>query len=184
MLRSATIQDASAIAAIYAPYVRDGTRSFESVAPDAAEMARRIERTLKTHPWLVAEDDHGEVVGYAYATGFRGRDAYRFTAETSVYVEPGAQGRGIGSELAVGLLEALRASGYRTAVAVITLPNDPSIRMHERVGYREAGRLPAVGWKADRWNDIGYWHLALGGAEPAETTGPPADDHGRPTGLR
>ncbi len=170
MLRSATTRDASAIAAIYAPFVQAGTRSFESVAPDAAEMARRLERTLKTHPWIVAEDDAGEIMGYAYATGFRGRDAYRFTAETSVYVRPGSQGCGVGSGLALALLEALRISGYRTAIAVITLPNDPSVRMHERVGYREAGRLPAVGWKADRWIDIGYWHLTLDGGEGSETS--------------
>jgi len=170
MLRSATIRDASAIAAIYAPFVHHGTRSFESTAPDATEMTLRIERTLKTHPWIVAEDDGGEIVGYAYATGFRGRDAYRFTAETSVYVRPGSQGSGVGSRLAIALLEALRTSGCRTAIAVITLPNEPSVRMHEHVGYREAGRLPAVGWKADRWIDIGYWHLDLGGGEPSETT--------------
>ena len=168
MLRPATSRDASAIATIYAPFVESGTVSFDSTAPDAAEMTGRIERTQQTHPWLVAEDDHGDVVGYAYATGFRGRDAYRFTAETSVYVSPTAQGRGVGSALALALLDALRASGYRTAVAVITLPNDPSIRMHERVGYREAGRLHAVGWKAGRWNDIGYWHLALGDGDPLE----------------
>ena len=168
MLRPATSRDASALAAIYAPFVEGGTVSFESIAPDAAEMARRIERTLQKHPWLVAEDDHGDIVGYAYATGFRGRHAYRFTAETSVYVSVAAQGHGVGSELSIALLDALRASGYRTAVAVITLPNDPSIRMHERVGYREAGRLPAVGWKGGRWSDIGYWHLALGDGDPSE----------------
>ncbi len=168
MFRPATAQDATAITAIYAPFVEVGVTSFESTPPDAAEMARRIERTLKTHPWIVAEDTHGEIIGYAYATGFRGRDAYRFTCETSVYVRPEAQGRGIGSELSIALLEAIRTSGYRTAVAVITLPNDPSIRMHEAVGYREAGRLPAVGWKAGRWIDIGFWHQALGSGTPTE----------------
>lgn len=184
MFRSATIRDASAIAAIYTPFVQNGTTSFESSPPNAVEMSRRIERTLKTHPWIVAEGEDGEIVGYAYATAFRGRDAYRFTAETSVYVSPRAQRRGVGSELATAILDALRASGYRAAVAVITLPNDPSIRMHERVGYREAGLLPAVGRKADRWIDIGFWHLALDGGEPSETTGSSVEAHGPPPGLR
>ncbi|MAD20108.1 MAG: GNAT family N-acetyltransferase [Planctomycetaceae bacterium] len=169
MLRRATSRDGSAVAAIYAPFVEHGTTSFESVAPDAAEMTRRIERTVETHPWLVDEDEHGRITGYAYATAFRGRDAYRFAAETSVYVAPDAQGRGIGADLSIALLAALRASGYRTAIAVITLPNDPSVRMHESIGYREIGRIPGVGWKAGRWIDVGYWHLALEDGKPPET---------------
>jgi L-amino acid N-acyltransferase YncA len=166
VIRPATSIDAAPIAAIYAPFVDRGAVSFESVAPDDSEMARRIERTIETHPWLVAEDDRGDVVGYAYATRFRNRTAYRFAAETSVYVRATENRRGLGTELSLALLDALRGAGFRIAVAVITLPNDPSIRMHERIGYREAGRLPAIGWKFNRWHDIGYWSLDLGGEDP------------------
>lgn len=166
MLRPAIPTDAAQIAAIYAPFVDRGVVSFESIAPDTTEMAQRIERTLETHPWLVAENESGDITGYAYATRFRDRAAYRFAAETSVYIRPTEHRRGLGTELSLALLDALRAARFRIAVAVITLPNDPSVRMHERIGYQPAGRLPAIGWKFDRWHDIGYWSLDLGGEDP------------------
>lgn len=166
MLRPAIPNDATQIAAIYAPFVDRGVVSFETIAPDATEMAQRIERTLETHPWLVAENESGDITGYAYATRFRDRAAYRFAAETSVYIRPTEHRRGLGTELSLVLLDALRAAKFRIAVAVITLPNDPSVRMHERIGYQPSGRLPAIGWKFDRWHDIGYWSLDLGGEDP------------------
>src|SRR5690349_20193611 len=119
-------RDAAACAAIYAPHVEAGVASFEERAPDEAEMARRIERCSATHAWLVSETG-GEVVGYAYATPHRERAAYRWSAETSVYVAAGHERCGIGRELYETLFELLRRQGIVTVLAGITLPNDASV---------------------------------------------------------
>ena len=161
VIRAATTADAASIAAIYRPFVTEGAISFEIEAPDTEAIASRIEKTIAGHPWLVAEDDSGEVIGYAYGTTFRSREAYRFTAETAIYLAPTARGTGMADRLGRALHADLRERGFHTAVAVITLPNPPSVTYHERLGYRAAGTLPEVGRKFDRWHDIGLWTLDL-----------------------
>ncbi|HEX5124851.1 MAG TPA: GNAT family N-acetyltransferase, partial [Rhodanobacteraceae bacterium] len=128
--RLATAEDAPAIAAIYAPYVSDTIISFETEAPDAAEIASRIERIGRQYPWLAASAD-GRLVGYAYACENRSRLAYRWSVDTAVYLDPLAQRKGIGSALYRRLFALLRAQGYVNAFAGISLPNAASVALHE-----------------------------------------------------
>src|SRR5258706_11941380 len=137
-IRLATDDDAAAIAEIYAPIVRDSATSFELVPPGADEMRARVRDVLKLAPWLVREDD-GVVVGYAYATKFRARPAYRFTVETSIHVREGVRGRGVGRSLYDELFRRLAAQGFRRLVAGITLPNAASVALHEAFGFAPVG---------------------------------------------
>lgn len=160
-IRAATADDAAAIASIYAPYVLASLVSFETEAPDAAEMARRIEEGEGRYPWLAACDEAGEIQGYAYAAAFRTRPAYRFTVETTVYVADGAHRRGIGTSLYRVLLPVLEAQGYAQAIAAITLPNQASATLHERLGFRQIGTYERVGFKFREWRSVGLWQREL-----------------------
>ncbi len=153
-------RDAAACAAIYAPYVNCTPISFEERAPEAAEMATRIECYTATHPWLVAEDG-GEVVGYSYACPYQERPAYRWAAEVSVYVDSGRYGEGFGRGLYEALFERLRRQRFQVACAGITLPNEASVRLHERLGFIRIGISPRIGWKGGRWHDVSWWQLEL-----------------------
>lgn len=153
-------RDAAACAAIYAPHVELSAVSFEERAPEAAELAARIERYGASHAWLVAERG-GEVVGYAYATAFNERPAYRWSANVSVYVAEGARGEGVGRALYEALFGRLRERGFRTAVAGITLPNEASVGLHERLGFEPIGVNRGIGWKHGAWRDVGWWQLEL-----------------------
>lgn len=164
-LRLATLEDAAGVAAVYAPVVRETSISFELEAPDALEMGRRMAAILARTPWLVAEAQ-GTIAGYAYAGPFRARPAYQWTTETTVYLDPAFRGRGVGTALYVALLEALRALGYRSAVGGVTLPNDGSVALHERLGFRPVGVFRAAGFKFGAWHDVGFWQVELRGAEP------------------
>lgn len=160
-VRAASAADAAAIAALYAPYVTGSVVSFETEAPDASEMARRMAGDEGKYPWLVACDAAGALLGYAYATAFRTRPAYRFSVETTVYVAGDAHGRGIGSALYAALLPVLEAQGFVQAIAAITLPNPASVRLHERFGFRRIGAYEAVGFKQGGWHSVGLWQRAL-----------------------
>ena len=138
----------------------DGVVSFELDPPDAAEMAHRMAASDARHPWLVAEAG-GRMVGYAYASTFRSRAAYDRAVETTVYLAGDAQGRGIGRALYRDLLARLTMAGFTQAIAIIALPNDPSVRLHERLGFASVGVNPAVGWEHGRWIDVGMWQRAL-----------------------
>lgn len=152
--------DAEAMLGIYAPIVRDTPISFETTVPSANEFRERIRTILHRFPWIVC-DINGHVAGYAYATTFRTRAAYQWTVETTVYVHPAHRRRGVGTGLYATLLDALRAQGFHGAVAVITLPNPPSVALHESVGFKRMGVLNAAGYKHRQWYDVGYWTLAL-----------------------
>ncbi|WP_271299209.1 GNAT family N-acetyltransferase [Sphingomonas sp. CV7422] len=166
-LRPATGDDAAAIAAIYAPHVLAGTVSFEVEAPDPHTMQARMARADGLYPWIVATTgaDQGGVLGYAYATRFSERDAYRWAVETTIYVADVAQRQGVGRLLYQGLIHTLRAQGFTQAIARIALPNNASITLHEQVGFRRAGVFRAIGHKHGQWIDVGYWQCML--AEPA-----------------
>jgi phosphinothricin acetyltransferase len=169
-LRPAEEEDAPAIAALYAPFVRDTAITFETEAPDAAAIRARIAAGGERHPWLAALDGKGRLLGYAYATGFRARPAYRFAVETSVYVDPATQRRGIGARLYAQLLATLTAQGFTQAIAAIALPNPASVRLHEAAGFAPSGVYRQVGYKLGAWHDVGLWQCALASAEerPAE----------------
>jgi phosphinothricin acetyltransferase len=160
-IRPVRSSDAAAIRAIYAPIVTGTAVSFELEVPSTDEMAARIERVTATDPWLVLERG-GNLAGYAYATGFRSRAAYATTRETTVYVHPDHQGCGVGRALMEALLADVARRGTRLAVAVIALPNDASVALHESLGFTRAGTLHGVARKFDAWQDEGFWELRLG----------------------
>lgn len=159
-LRVATPADAAAIAAIYAPVIRETVISFETAEVPADAMRQRIETTLARYPWLVAEAA-GTVVGYAYATQHRARAAYDWSVDVSVYLAEQARHRRLGRALYVALLDLLTAQGYANAFAGITLPNDASVGLHETIGFTPVGVYRAVGWKLGAWRDVGWWQCVL-----------------------
>jgi phosphinothricin acetyltransferase len=159
-LRDATPADATAIAAIYNHYVATTPISMESdpVAPD--EMARRIADVQgATLPWLVLLDQ-GRVLGYAYASKWRTRPGYRHAVESSVYVEAGQRGRGLGLALYRALLARLEGR-FHAVIGGIALPNAASIALHEKLGFRQVACFPEVGHKFGAWVDVAYWQLNL-----------------------
>ena len=160
LIRLATSGDAAAIQQIYCPIVRDTHISFEHTAPTVSEIAARIEATLAQYPWLVCELD-GRLAGYAYASAFRARAAYQWTAETTVYIHADFQRRGLSRALYTSLLAVLRQQGYCSAVGVIALPNEGSVRAHETLGFRKVGIFKNVGHKAGAWRNAGWWQLEL-----------------------
>jgi phosphinothricin acetyltransferase len=164
-IRRARVEDAAAIAAIYAAYVLDTPITFDTEVLSPADVRGRIEEAGDRFPWLVAEEA-GAVAGYAYAAAFRTRAAYRFAVETTVYVKRGAEGRGLGSALYRPLLDLLERQGFTQAIAAITVPNEASVAIHERLGFVHAGTYRQVGWKLGRWRDVGLWQRPLA---PART---------------
>ncbi len=160
VIRSARDDDGAAVAAVYAPYVRNTPVSFEVEPPSATVMTERIISTLGTHPWLVAKRG-GEVVGFAYAGKHSQRAAYRWTVDVTVYVRDGERRTGVGRRLYQTLLGTLRQQGFRSAFAEIVLPNPGSARLHEAMGFQHIGIHKDIGYKLGRWQDIGYWRLGL-----------------------
>ena len=165
IIRIAEPGDASAIAGIYRPAVADGATSFELDPPDAAEMARRLEKTLSRTPWLVCEH-HGDILGYAYGGTHRERPAYRWTIEVSAYVRRDRHRSGIGRGLYTSLFAVLVLQGFRTAVAGITLPNPASLALHESVGFSRIGVYHAIGHKFGRWHDVVWLERRLADYPP------------------
>ncbi|MGB9416845.1 MAG: arsinothricin resistance N-acetyltransferase ArsN1 family B [Acidobacteriaceae bacterium] len=162
MIRPATIADAAAICAIYNCYVLETTITFEEVAVTLSEMESRIGETLVSLPWLVWEDG-ATIRGFAYASKWKGRCAYRHSAEVTVYLDPNSTGQGIGSRLYETLLTDLRQRSLHAVIGGIALPNAASIALHERLGFRKVAHFEQVGWKFGRWIDVGYWQLLLQG---------------------
>lgn len=172
-LRDAVDTDFDAIAALYAGEVAGGVATFEYDAPDAVDMRRRWSNvTAAGYPYIVATRD-GAFAGYAYAGGFRARIGYRFTVESSVYVEHAQRGLGTGRMLMERLITRCQQRGYRQMMAVIGPPTDgPSVQFHQRLGFTSVGVLPGVGRKHGRWLDATLMRRALG--DGAAT--PPEDE--------
>ena len=160
-IRVATVADAAAIQAIYAPIVEQTAISFEVVAPTSAEIARRISKTLEAYPWLVWCDEQAVVQGYAYASQHRTRAAYQWSVDTTVYVANTAQRQGVGRALYQQLLAILRGLGYYSAYAGITLPNAKSVGLHEALGFMPVGVYRQAGFKHEHWHDVGWWQYQL-----------------------
>ena len=161
VLRPYRPDDIPAVTKIYGHYVRETVITFETSAPDEAEMANRFAAVAgKGHPLLIGEMG-GEVVGYAYASTYRPREAYRFTCEDSIYLRQDAVGQGIGGRLLDELIVQSRAAGFKQMIAVITAERANSVRLHEKAGFRHVGRYEAVGYKFDRWLDIVHLQKAL-----------------------
>lgn len=160
-IRRARRADGAAVAAIYAPVVRESATSFEVEPPTPREMADRIEQITSPHRWLVADDGQRGVVGYAYGSPHRGRVGYRYSVETSVYVHRDHQGRGVAAALYERLLADLVDEGFESVYAGIVHPNEASVVLHERFGFIHIGDFPKVGFKFDRWHTVGWWYLDL-----------------------
>lgn len=169
-IRTATPADAAAVSAIYDPIVRDTTISFETDPPGETEMQARIEKTLASLPWLVAEDAAGTVCGYAYASKHRERAAYQWSVDVTVYVREDQRGQGVGRALYERLLPLLAELGYCQAFAGIALPNAGSVGLHEAMGFQAIGVYRNVGFKHGAWRDVGWWQKTLQEAE-----GPPRE---------
>jgi phosphinothricin acetyltransferase len=161
VIRDAAAPDAAAMASIYNHYVLNSTITFEEQAISAEEMTARIaEVNTAGLPWLVAEHA-GRIVGYAYASKWKGRCAYRFSVETTVYLEQNATGHGIGTKLYAALFERLRQAGMHAAIGGVALPNAASVALHEKCGMRKVAQFEQVGFKFNRWIDVGYWQRVL-----------------------
>jgi L-amino acid N-acyltransferase YncA len=161
VIRPATSHDASGVARIYNHYVSTTIVTFEEDEVSSSEMARRIEdAATATLPWLVAERE-SKIVGYAYAAKWRGRPGYRFSTEVTVYVDPSYGRLGIGSRLYEELLARLKAQGIRVAIGGIALPNEASVALHEKCGFSKVAHFKGVGFKFNRWIDVGYWQRTL-----------------------
>lgn len=160
IIRDASQGDAKALLDIYAPFVTDTAVSFELEPPTVAEFAARIASAQTRWSWLVAERD-GQIAGYAYASAFRTRAAYRLTVEASAYVHPAHRGLGLAGALYRRLFEGLAEMGYCNAYAGIALPNDASIALHKSLGFTSVGTFHRAGWKFGRWHDVSWWEARL-----------------------
>lgn len=159
-IRPATVADASAICGIYNHYVLNTVITFEEDAVSVAEMAGRIRDTTPKLPWLVCEDG-GKVIGYAYASQWKSRCAYRRSVETTVYLEEGQTGCGLGRKLYHELIREISGRYYHALIGGIALPNPASIALHEKLGFVKVAHFKEVGWKFNSWIDVGYWEMVL-----------------------
>jgi len=161
MIRLATGEDAAAIVEIYRSSIEESVISFETAVPSLETMCQRIESCLKQYPWIVEEDPEG-LLGYAYASSYHLRAAYRWSVTVSVYVHRRAQRQGVASRLYRVLFEILEQQRIRKVLAGITMPNLASQQLHESFGFELASVLPQVGYKLGRWLDVSWWQRPLG----------------------
>ena len=161
MIRSALASDAQAIARIYNDYILNTTITFEEQEVSTQQMAQRIEDVAALFlPWLVVEQA-GQVVGYAYASKWKVRSAYRYSVESTVYLARGVRGKGLGTQLYIALFELLKEKGVHVVVSGITLPNPASIALHEKLGLKKIAHFNEIGFKFNEWLDVGYWQVIL-----------------------
>jgi phosphinothricin acetyltransferase len=161
MVRFVRADDAAAISDIYNYYIENTVITFEEEPVSAKTMEERIRMVTARYPWLVREEA-GEILGYSYVHPWHERSAYRFTAEDSIYLKHGSEGKGIGTALFGRLLEETRKLDLHTLMSVITVPNAVSVGLHEKFGFKQVGCFAEVGYKFGRRLDVGYWELILG----------------------
>jgi len=159
-IRAALASDASSILAIYAPYILNTAVSFETEVPSKENFSQRIIKNQETYPWLVYESQ-GTIAGYAYASRHRERAAYQWSVESSVYVNSDFQLKGIATKLYKALFELLKYQGCRNVYAGITLPNEKSLRFHEKIGFQKIADYTNIGYKLNRWNTVSWFQLSL-----------------------
>ncbi len=164
MIRPALPADAAELCAIYNHYVANTTVTFEENIVSAEMLRQRITAISATYPWLVMESD-GRIAGYAYGTDWKHRSAYRFSAETTIYLRPEVQGRGLGLKLYRELIGRMEQQNLHCLVGGIALPNAASVALHEKLGFRKVGQFRQIGRKFDQWIDVGYWQLLLEAAD-------------------
>ncbi|GHV51671.1 N-acetyltransferase [Spirochaetia bacterium] len=160
MIRPVNPADALAISGIYNYYITNTVISFEEEPVSAAEMENRIRAVTAKFPWFVWEDE-GTVLGYAYVNTWKERISYRYSVEDSLYLKNGMEGKGIGGKLLAHLLEAVKQTDIHAVVAGITLPNEASIAVHEKFKFKKIAQFNEIGFKMNKWLDVGYWELVL-----------------------
>ncbi|MDR0628208.1 MAG: GNAT family N-acetyltransferase [Treponema sp.] len=160
MIRTVKSTDVMAICGIYNHYVTHTVISFEENPVSITEMENRIVDISAVYPWLVWEEA-GELMGYAYVNTWKDRRAYRFSLENSIYLKQGHEGKGLGTCLLTRLLEEVKKTGVHAVIAGITLPNERSIALHERLGFTKIAQFKEIGFKLNQWLDVGYWELLL-----------------------
>ena len=160
MIRSIKPSDCKSVTDIYNYYIETTSITFEEVPITVSEMQNRVNGIRELFPYLVYEED-GKILGYAYVDTFHSRSAYRFTLENSIYLRNGYQGKGIGKALMNELLNEAKKRDTHSIIAVIALPNERSVNLHEAFGFKNVGTLKEVGRKFDKWIDVGYWELIL-----------------------
>jgi phosphinothricin acetyltransferase len=160
MTRHVKITDAGQICAIYNHYIINTTATFEEEEITEEEMRIRIKQLTRRFPWLVCEVEN-EIKGYAYATDWKSRSAYRYSAETTVYLKSDYLGKGIGSILYQELIKEMKSLSYQTLIGGIALPNNSSIALHEKMNFKKVAHFQQIGFKLNQWIDVGYWQLLL-----------------------
>lgn len=152
--------DGERICAIYNHYIENSIATFEEESVAVSDMRGRIEDANEERPWLVYEVDK-VVAGFAYASPWKSRCAYRYSLETTVYLSHDHLGQGIGTALYAQLIEAIKTKKIHSLIAAIALPNEGSIALHEKLDFKKVGQFVEVGWKFDHWIDVDYWELLL-----------------------
>jgi L-amino acid N-acyltransferase YncA len=161
VIRPAVLRDAEIIARIYNHYILNTIVTFEEQAVSAIEMGERMKAVeAASFPWLVSEQAN-QLVGYAYAGKWLGRSAYRYSTECTVYLDPASRGQGLGTELYDALFALLHGKQTHTVIGVIALPNEASVALHEKFGLRKVAHFKEVGFKFNRWVDVGFWQVTL-----------------------
>lgn len=160
MIRPVQLSDAEQICTIYNEYVQNSKSTFEEAIVTADEMTSRIQEITKSYPWLVYEME-GNVIGYTYAAKWKERSAYRYTVETGIYLDSNHLGKGVGSRLKGAMIEELREQSFHSVISGIALPNPASVAMCEKFGFKKIAHFKEVGFKLDKWVDVGYWQLIL-----------------------
>jgi L-amino acid N-acyltransferase YncA len=155
-VREVTMDDVIDITKIYNHYVENTTITFDLALSTEEEIAERINTVMKTYPYLVITEDD-EVVGFAYASQWKDKAAYQFCAETTIYLHPNAVSKGLGLRLYNALLAALPLFDIATVIGCITIPNPESIALHEKLGFKKVGEFEHVGFKFEKWINVGYW---------------------------
>ena len=166
MVRQVALEDAAQICEIYNYYIENTIVSFEESPVAPKEMASRIQEIIPSLPWITYEMEN-RITGYAYASKWKGRCAYRYSVESSVYLSPDVRGKGIGSILYEALISQLRQQGFHTTIGGISLPNEASIKLHEKFGFKKVAHFSEVGFKFNKWVDVGYWELKLDTKNPS-----------------
>lgn len=159
-IRQALDADAQQICRVYNWYIENTFITFEETAVTEEQMRQRIQNSSQQRPWLVMQEAE-RILGYAYASEWKSRCAYRYSVETTVYVDKDCRGRGIGLKLYEKLILALRETSIHSLIAGIALPNDHSVALHQKLGFEKVAQFPQVGWKFNKWIDVGYWQLTL-----------------------
>lgn len=160
MIRTVKLSDAMAICWIYNHYIKHTVISFEENPVSIKEMESRIVAISAVYPWLVWEEA-GDVIGYAYVNKWKARTAYGFSVENSIYLKQGHEGKGLGTCLLTRLLEEIKKTNIHAVIAGITLPNERSIALHEKLGFTKIAQFKEIGFKLNQWLDVGYWELIL-----------------------